>query len=144
VASSDLRPLPFSFPNPDGKRQGQSFGKFAMDHLTYVFDGGVLEKVVEGPVIVMTKRFPKNSLQVAKVDNHSIPVFALDDYLNPVRVPVQSAAFLMSRQVMGTIDILNDSKFHIPSSHSIHTIRTQNRILDFAPLKPSAGWMILD
>jgi hypothetical protein len=63
-------------------------------------------------VIEFCQSFPEKPLQVREIHHHSIADVAFGDEFNLVRVAVNLTAFWMSREVVRTIDVLNDADFH--------------------------------
>src|SRR5438445_8032277 len=111
-APSHLRPLAVAFPDPDVERELDFLVQSLCDQLADVLDGRVLEERVPVLVVVVREDGAEVLLQFREVEEHATFVVPLDVDVDLVRVPVQGAAALVAREVMGAVDVFRDPELH--------------------------------
>src|SRR5438105_4844491 len=99
--SSDLRPFAVSFPDPQRKRESESFFQLVAQQFTDIFDGRVFEEVIPGTMVIMCEDISQGLLQVGKVDDHTGFRLAFDRELNLIGMPVKRPTLRVSGQEMG-------------------------------------------
>src|SRR6266705_2310900 len=112
LVSSHLRPLAVAFPDPDVERELDFLVQSLCDQLADVLDGRVLEERVPVLVVVVREDGAEVLLQFREVEEHATFVVPLDVDVDLVRVPVQGAAALVAREVMGAVDVFRDPELH--------------------------------
>src|SRR5206468_4438103 len=84
-------------------------------------DRRIIEEVVERSVVVYPEYVARGLLEIGEIEDHAAPVFAFDDQLDTIGVPVRVAAAVVPGQKMGAVHVLDDTEFHLGS------LRTQDR-----------------
>src|SRR5438309_909397 len=109
---SDLGPLTVSFPHAHMGRELDLLLESLRDELANVLDRRVLEKRVPVLVVVVGEDGAERFLDVREVEEHPAFVFALDEDVDLVCVPVEGPAPLVAREVMRAVDVLRDPELH--------------------------------
>jgi len=108
-------PFPFAFPDAQGERQGKAIPQPLVQKLADVFDRRVFQEVIPRSVIEICQSFPQKPLHVREIHHHSIVDVAFGNEFNLVRVAVDLTTFGMAREVVRTVDVLDNADFHAPT-----------------------------
>jgi hypothetical protein len=90
----------------------EAFLKLIAEQFANVFDRRIFEKIVPGPVVVVSKDLPDDLFEVTEVHDHAVFRLAFDGDFDFIRVPVKRAAFGMAGKKMRTIDVFGHTNPH--------------------------------
>jgi hypothetical protein len=90
----------------------EAFLKLIVEQFANVFDRGIFEKIVPGPVVVMSKDIPDDLFEVSEVHDHAVFRLAGDGDLDFIGVSVQGAALRMAGEKVRAIDVFGHTNPH--------------------------------
>jgi len=109
---SHFGPFPFAFPNAEDEREWRLLGDSLVEQLADVFDRGIVQEIVPGLVVVLNQDVSDELLQVGKIHHHAVPDGSVYDKFDFVGVTMERATLRVSRQKMGTINVVDNSDLH--------------------------------
>jgi hypothetical protein len=101
-------PLALTFPDAESEREMDMFAQLVLDSFADILHRRIVEKVIQGFVVKKAQAGFNGFFQLGEVDDHPGLVFALDHHLDLISMPMQGTAFVVSRQIMGAIDVINN------------------------------------
>jgi hypothetical protein len=86
--------------------------QFIVEQFANVLDRRIFEKIVPGPVVVMSKDLPDDLFQVTEVHDHAAFRLTFDGELDFIGVSVKRTAFGMAGKKVRAIDVFGHTNPH--------------------------------
>src|SRR5438105_11515250 len=101
-----------AFVYPHRERKCQTLCQFVTQQFANVFDRWIFEKVIPGPVVVMSQNFAQGQFQVGEINDHPVLGLAHDSEFNSIGVSMERPTFSVPGKEMRAVNVFGHTQLH--------------------------------